>query len=205
MLALALPITTETADHHICYRTPLLTTSCTPDPIEDMTGPIEDYATEAKPTPFQCYSLLTAEWPWVTYWFNQLFPTFEGPTPFAYASLGYIKSNLKVWILQFGPAEVTTWTHIKAAMNGAGGDWQNYLAWIDSEPGFTLDAGATVHLFPEKLLAWLQTSSGSTTTSCVELIVTFNSASKVCENASCSPAVKGYCTQVNAESACAQS
>jgi hypothetical protein len=205
MVALALPITTETADNRICYRTPLLTTSCTPDHIEGVTGPIEDYATEAKPTLFQCYRLLKSEWLWVTYWFGQLFPAFEGPAPLAYTQLGFIKQILKLWILQFGPAEMTTWTDIKAAMNGAGEDWQDYLAWIDSDPGFTLDAGTTVHLFPEKLLASLQASSGSKTANSAEVKFSFNIASKVCDNVSCSPAVKGYCFQANKSSACAQS
>jgi hypothetical protein len=111
---------------------------------------------------------------------------------------------LKLWILQFGPAEMDSWTDIKTAINGAGENWQNYIAWIEGSPGFSLDAGTTVHLFPEKLLAWLQASC-STTAACKDLALIFNNASKVCDNASCSPAVKGYCTQTSDDSQCAHS
>ena len=204
MTPLELPMTTETADHRICYRTPLPTTTCTPDPIEYVTGPIVDYATVAKPTSFQCYSLFTAQWPWVTYWFNQLFPTFEGPAPITYTNLLIIKSILKLWILEFGPAEMDTWTDIKAAMNGAGENWKNYLGWIDSNPGFSTDAGATAHPFPAKLLASMLASSNSMTVMSTDIQV-FNQASTVCANATCSPSAKSYCIQINGASACAQS
>ena len=202
---LGLPKLTETFYHLICYRTPLPTTTCTPDPIEYVTGPIVDYATVAKPTRFQCYSLLTSQWPWVTYWFNRLFPTFEGPASITYTNLNTVKTVLKMWILEFGPAEMDTWTDIKAAMNGVGENWQNYLAWIDSDSGFSTDAGATVHPFPAKLLASLQASSYGRTSQSDELKQTINKYSTVCNNADCSSTMKGYCAQVSVTNACAQS
>ena len=201
-IALPLPITTETAGHLICYRTPLPTSGCTPDPIESVTGPIVDYATVAQPTSFQCYSLLKAQWPWVNYWFDHLFPDFEGPLPISYTNFILIKTYLKLWILQFGPSEMDTWTDIKAAINGAGENWKNYIGWYDSNPGFSTDAGVTVHPFPAKLLASLQ--AGGATGSNMEIQV-FNRESKVCADSSCSSTIKGYCLQTNSFSACANS
>lgn len=180
------------------------TSDCTPDPIQAVTGPIIDFATVAKPTQVQCYSLLKAQWPWLTYWFNRLFPTFVGALPIRYYESNLQKSLLYLWILQFGPAEMDTWTDIKAAVNGPGESWQNYMAWIDSDAGFSLDAGLSVKRFPEKLLAWLQASCSNTMT-CVELAVTFNYVRKPCDNGSCSSQVKAYCVQIDTGSACATS
>ena len=203
--ALALPLLTESADNLICYRTPLLTAGCTPDPIEAVTGTIIDYETVAKPTVYQCYELLKAEWPFITYWFDQLFPTFTGPVPNSYANMLFIKTTLQIWILHFGPAEMNTWTDIKAVMNDAGENWKNHMAWIDSNPGFSMDAGTTVKAFPAKLLAWLQSSCSSTTASCFELMATFSMWSGVCADASCSSSVKAYCAQISPTGPCASS
>jgi hypothetical protein len=202
---LALPTLTESADNRICYRTPLRTTGCTPDPIEAITGTIADYATAAKPTISQCYDLLTGQWPFVTYWFDRLFSTFEGPSPVSYQFLNWIKTILQIWILHFGPGDIDTWTDIKEAMNDAGENWVNHIAWIDSSAGFSLDAGATVKNFPEKLLAWLQSSCPGGTATCYEVLVPFNYQSTVCANAICSASVKAYCLQVTSNSACATS
>ena len=68
----SLPDLTETADNRICYRIQLPTSGCTPDPIESITGSINEYAGEAKPTQFQCYLLLTAMWPYVINAYNHL-------------------------------------------------------------------------------------------------------------------------------------
>ena len=201
--ALSLPILTESADNLICYRTPLPTTGCTPDPIEVVTGPITEYETVAKPTANQCYTLLKAQWAFATYWFNTLFPNFEGPSPTSDVNLIGIKTVLKLWILHFGPAEMDTWTDIKEAMNDAGENWKNHLGWIDSNPGFTLDAGATVKAFPAKLLAWLQSSCSSTTSGCTELFNTLSMLTTVCDKAPCSSTLKGYCRQYNEYSTCA--
>ena len=202
--ALHLPILTKTADNRICFRDELPSSGCTPDPIELVTGPIVDYATAAKPTAFQCYKLMKVQWAYLTYWFAQLFPGFEGPKPVTFFDLSSIKFILYLWILNFGPLEMNTWTDIKAAMNGPGENWKDYIAWVDTNPGFSLDAGVTVKAFPKILLDWLQSSYGMTSENVV-LINIFYKASTVCRNASCSPTVKGYCTQINNRSACALS
>ena len=186
------PITTET-DNRICYRTALPTSGCTPDPIETVTGPIENYATEAKPSTLQCYRLLKAEWPWLTHWFNKLFPSFTGPKPSNYFSRTIVKTVLHQWILQFGPTEMNTWTDFKEAMNGAGENWKNYFAWLEGTPGFSLNAGLTEKAFPAGLLTWLQ-SSCTDTTNCMELYYLINSCSTVCDNSQCSSKVKDFCT-----------
>ena len=201
---LGLPILEETANNLICYRTSSLTSGCSPDPIEAMTGSILDYEAVAKPTIYQCLNLLTAQWPFVTYWFDRLFPSFEGPSPINFEEFNMVKSTPQLWILHFGPAEMDTWTDIKEAMNDAGENWVNHMAWIDSSPGFTLDAGQTVKAFPAKLLAWLQ-SSCSTTAICPELFGAFNMKSTVCDNASCSSEVRVYCAQIDLTNACATS
>ena len=195
---LRLPLLTESADNLICYRTPLPTAGCTPDPIESVTGTIIDYETVAKPTDIQCFNLLTAEWPFVTYWFDQLFPTFTGPVPNTHFYMAYLKTALQIWILHFGPAEMNTWTDIKEAMNDAGENWKNHMAWIDSSPGFSLDAGTTVKAFPAKLLAWLQ-SKCSVTPACMELWATFNLSSSVCYGNSIPLDAQAYCSQIISE------
>jgi hypothetical protein len=201
---LYLPLDTETEDHRICYRTQLPTSDCTPDPIQAVIGPIVDYATVGKPTLAQCYDLIKVKWPWLTYWFNRLFPTFVGPLPIDYFNFNLIKSVLYLWILQFGPAEIDTWTDIKAAVNGSEESWQDYMAWIDSDAGFSLDGGLSVKRFPEKLLAWLQ-ASGGTTMNCVELSTTLNYVRKPCKSSACSSQVKAYCLQIDDGSVCANS
>jgi hypothetical protein len=156
----------------------------------------------AKPTAFQCYHLLTAQWPFITYWFNRLFSTFEGPSPITLEELIWIKTTLQIWILHFGPAEMDTWTDIKEAMNDVGENWVNHMAWIDSSPGFSLNAGATVKNFPEELRTWLQSSCTNGSGACLEISATFNMKSTVCANASCSPEAKTYCAQISPEGAC---
>jgi hypothetical protein len=163
-----------------------------------------DYATEATPMPLQCFKLLKAQSAYMTYWFAQLFPDFEGPNPGSLEDFDDIKSVLYLWILHFGPFEIDTWTDIKAAMNGPGENWKNYIAWIDSIPGFSVDAGATVKAFPNALISWLQSSYASTV-DCPEVNNTFNVESTVCDNGSCSTAVKVYCKQVVPWSSCASS
>ncbi len=200
---LNLPIRTESADNRICYRTRLPISSCTPDPIEAVTGEIVDYATVAKPTAYQCFDLLKAEWPFVNYWFDRLFPAFEGVSPNSHSNMVFTKTTLQIWIMQFGPSEMNDWTDIKEAMNDAGENWGNHMAWINSSPGFSLDAGETVKVFPEKLLTWLQSSCSSTTANCFELMTTFNMFSTACSSGSCSASVKTYCTQIQSDSPCA--
>jgi hypothetical protein len=202
--ALSLPITTETADNRICYRDELPSSDCTPDPIELVTDTIVDYATTAKPTTFQCYKLLKAQWPYMTYWLNLLFPNLEDMESMSMQGLDSIKSVLYLWILNFGPGEMDTWTDIKAAINGPGENWKNYIAWVDTNPGFSVDGGVNFKQFPDVLLAWLQSSYSSTEDN-EELTDTFNYVSTVCDTTPCSSELKGYCSQAFSWSDCAKS
>ena len=197
-----LPYLTETEDHRICYRQKLPESECTPDPIEYIAGSITDYAGIAKPTRFQCNRLLAAQWPYVIKAFDSLFPNFLGPNRLTNNSYESIQSFLHLLILTFGYAEVNTWTDLKAAWNAPSDNWDNYLAWIDTAPGYTLDGGATVKAFPAALLQWLTTSCADTY-SCMELATLFNDKSVVCEDLGCSATIKGYCMQVDDGSNCA--
>jgi hypothetical protein len=203
--SLNMPILTETEDNRICYGSQLYATSCVPDSIEIVTGAIDGYGTNANPTEFQCLKLLNAEWGFLTYWFKQLFPTFEGPPYTSFNNLSHIKNILYIWILRFGAAEMNAWTDIKTAMNGATENWENYIAWIDTDAGFSLDGGATVKPFPSILLAWLQFSCTSTD-DCDPLLSTFNWVDAVCYSPNpCTPQLESYCMQVDSGSDCATS
>ena len=202
--AYSLPLTTEDSVNNICYRYQLPTAACTKTFIEGITGVISGYGTPAVLfTPQQCYKLLKEQWTPTSYWFTTLFPTFTRPTGATDTELTTIKSILHLWILQFGSAEVGTWTDIKAAANGAAGNWQNYIGWIDIAPGFSLDAGATRKDFPATLLAWLTTYCNNSSFICKELAL-FNLKSTVCANPACLVGTtKGYCGQIAPNSACA--
>jgi len=147
---------------------------------------------KVKVTTVQCYKLLKAQWPHVTYSFGKLFAGFTGPTGATATQLVAIKSVLQQWILQFGPYPLTydpDWTPLIAAFKTA--DWSGFLGWLGSSPGYTLDAGTTIKTFPKDLETWLFNSCVSTQT-CSELAV-LNSKSTVCANASCLTSVKVPC------------
>ena len=198
------PSTSKSADNRICFYTELLTWTCTPDPIEYATEPILEYTTDAQPTYFQCLKLFSVQWPFVTFWFDQLFPNVVRLTPISSRGLQYIKSTLYLWIMQFGPAEMNTWTDIKALFNGAPENWTNYLAWLGADDGFTLDAGATVKTFPPLLLARLKDQCGSDPGNCDELFI-FNRWSSVCDNLLCLPNAKNACTLLDTGGDCQNS
>lgn len=190
------PEVSKTADNRICFGTQLPASTCTPDPIEYATGPIINYATDAEPTYYQCLKLLSLQWPFVTLWYNKLFPSFVGPTPVSKSELARIKSTLYMWIMLFGPAEVDTWTDIKALLNGASEDWKNSLAWFGSEDGLTFDRGASVKAFPPMLLAYVKDQCDNDVDDCGELYI-FNEWSTVCDDSDCLSAAKSACAQLN--------
>jgi hypothetical protein len=186
----------------VCFRHPMLTHNCVPDSIEQITGPVLDYGTgAAKPTKLQCYSMLKALWPFVTYWFNKLFPGFVGPINSTSLELLSIRAVVYMWILQFGASVMDTWTDVKALVSGNAKDWENYMAWIDSDPGFSVNRGIAAKAFPVELQAWLVTTCNGVTNGCKDLAV-FNLKSSVCEDSGCSAEVQGYCKQIDTSSNC---
>lgn len=200
--AYSLPCLIEALDHRICYYNALPACDCTPNPMEQIIGPFTEESTgTARPTTAQCYELLKAQWPFITYWFRTLFPDFRGPADASDSDILAIKSILYLWIQQFGPAEIGGWTNIKSAVNGEAANWANYLAWVDFKPGFSLDAGATVFPFPVHLLSWLQTLCAQGTAVCKELAL-FNLKSTVCHTSTCPAAVLELCSQVSPTSDC---
>lgn len=201
--AYSLPLLIESASHFFCFFEPKPTLDCTPDPIETLIGPITDYATVAKPTKHQCYNLLTAQWPFLTHWFDQLFPNFVGPQGATVDELLKIRSVLYLWILRFGPSEVNSWTDIKNMVKAQASEWANYMAWIETTPGISLQSSIPPTPFPADLLAWLSASCSGVTVGCKDLDV-FNLKSIVCD-AACAAPVNGYCLHVKPGSACATS
>jgi hypothetical protein len=200
--AYSLPALAETADHRICFRNLLPDIGCTPDPIEYVTGAIKDYGTPSpKPTTFQCYKLLDSQWFYITYWFGQLFSGFLGPAGATDAEILTIKSVLYLWILQFGPAEITYWTGIRAAVNEAQSQWVQFVARLGVNPGFSVNNGSTWADFPDSLLTWLRATCGSTAATCKDLDV-FNLKTTACDSA-CPPDLKTLCQQIKPSSTCA--
>ena len=180
----------------------MLTYDCVPDTIEQITGPILDYGTgAAKPTQQQCYSMLKALWPFVTYWFDKLFPGFVGPKDCTSLELLSIRAVAYLWILQFGASVMDSWTDMKTVMTGNAGEWENYMAWIDSNAGFSLNRGVEAKAFPAEVQTWLVAACKGTTEGCKDLAV-FNLKSSVCADSSCSAQVKGYCQQIDTSSSC---
>jgi hypothetical protein len=83
-----------------------------------------------RPTIDQCFELLTAEWPFVTYWFGEIFPNFKPPGFAMSSEIDMLKSVLFLWILQYGPSEIKNdplWQDIVTTFNNASLDWSRLL------------------------------------------------------------------------------
>ena len=191
----ALPLTTET-NGLMCYRQRRPAISCTPDPLEAVVDPITDYtpAGNAKPTSKQCKKFLVAEWPFIMHWFTQFFGTFPGPSGATDDELLTIKSTLYLWILQFGPAEMsaTEWDTLKTDLNSAGNLWSSFLAWTGSPPQYSTEgANAAGKNFPTVLSDWITTTCGNSMAGCLDLQV-FNLKSTVCNITPCS--IQSHCS-----------
>jgi len=199
--AFGLPYQVETGGR-ICFHSSISATDCSSDSIVAVTGTIADFATVAKPTLFQCYRLLKAEWSLVIYWFGYLFSGFVGPQGATSAELLKIKSVLHLWILQFGAGEINTWTAIKSAVNAPASEWTKYMAWLGPTSGFSVDAGANVLPYPADLQTWLTSSCSDSAVECKDLDV-FNLKSTACSS-SCIAAARPLCPLISANSACPQ-
>ena len=200
----ALPLTTET-DGLMCYRQRRPAISCTPDPLEAVVDSITDYtpAGNAKPTSKQCKKLLVAEWPFLMHWFTQFFGTFPGPSGATDDELLTIKSTLYLWILHFGPAEMsaTEWDALKADLKSAGNLWSSFLAWTGSPPQYSTEGeNAAGKDFPAVLSDWITTSCGNSMAGCLDLQV-FNLKSTVCNTTPCT--IQSHCSVAFPGSDCA--
>ena len=182
-----LPLLEET-EGLICYRQPVPTTTCDPLPVA-VTGTIASDVSGLRLTLEQCYELLYTEWPFVTYWFSQLFGDFTPPVSATETEEYELKTVLWLWILQFGPSALSSepaWQAIVTTFNDASLAWEGLLAWSD---GYL--AGGTIHSYPAGL-----------TPTAPELSL-FNLFSEVCTTAGC--ALQTQCQEVAPESTCATS
>ena len=187
-----LPLTDET-DGMICYRQPVPQLDC--NPLAIVTGTISEDVDGLHPTKDQCNELLTIQWPVLTGWFNEFFPDFTLPAKTGAETSAYMNTELKVWILQYGPSAMSAdplWQALINTFNSATLDWTKLLAWGGATPGYSPD-GSTTARFPAALEA--SVSGGK-----VQLDL-FNYFSTVC-NSACSFTTE--CQMVKPDSVCTQ-
>ena len=184
----ALPYITE-QNGKFCYRMHRPTNTCDAgNAIETLVGPISGYSSNAATfTDAQCTKLLTAHWPYVTHWFDQLFQDFKGPSPATKYDVLWIKTILQLWILQFGPNEMKKWNQIITAMTTPG-TWAAYRG--DKDQGFSVNGGTDFTAFPPALAAWI--SSYCSDNHCADLRV-FNVKRDSCLDLGCDPSLEQYC------------
>ena len=179
----SLPLSSARTDQLMCFRQRQPTITCTSDPVEAVIGAI----TGDTPASYQCLKLLVSVWPYLTHWFDQLFPSYSDPSSATADDLLTIKSVIFVWILQFGASEMSrdTWDPLKTAL-GTGGDWTSYLAWAGTDPKFSLDGSVTPLDFPTVLSDWIKNTAGcnQAPAGCMDLLP-FNTLSTACDTAVC--------------------
>jgi hypothetical protein len=153
----SLPLTDET-NGLICYNEPVPDLTC--DPLTPVMGVLQSDEAGLHPTADQCYKLLKAEWPYVTYWFGEIFPNFHPPDTSDYGKY-MLKTVLWLWILQYGPGELRgneLWQNIVTTFNNDSLDWTQLFAWMGDLKGFNPDGSATFS-FPAVLEASLTETS----------------------------------------------
>ena len=173
-----LPYAAARTDLLMCFRQPPSETTCTPDPVETVVGSITgDY-----PTTTQCLKLLTAEWPFLMHWFEQLFTGYSDPSYATDAQLRMFKPVFYLWILHFGPSEMLSseWDPLRTALS-AGGAWNGYLAWAGETPQYTVNGWDHVTDFPAVLSDWIKSSEGcnKARAGCIDLLP-FNYITQLC-------------------------
>lgn len=173
----------------MCYRQPVPTLTC--DPLLAVIGNIGTAA-----GPDECFKLLTGQWPYVKYWFSDLFPNFTPPTATSYEvymEVYMLKTVLWLWILQYGPSVLkseSAWQGLVTTFNNASLDWTKLLAWAGASTGYSPDGTATA-LFPAELEATLTQASPE--------LQLFNHFSTLC-NSACP--LGAQCRQINPTSIC---
>ena len=179
----SLPLSSTRTDQLLCFRQQPATATCDTNALEE----VIDTITGDVPDTAQCQKLLVVEWPFLTYWFGELFQGYSDPTPATADQILTIKSVMYVWILHFGPSEMLAedWATLKTDLSG-GGDWSNYLAWAGETPKYTKDGTNTSFDFPEALSAWIKDSEGcaKVPAGCMDLLV-FNTLSTSCDASNC--------------------
>ncbi len=189
--AYSLPLIDET-NGLICYRQPAPDLTC--DPLTPVLGVLDSDADGLHPTPDQCYDLLKAQWPFVTYWFGEIFPNFDPPDTATDDEKNMLKTVLRLWILQYGPSEIKAnplWQGIVTTFNNASLDWTRLLAWSGVLKGYSPDGTATAS-FPTALETSLTQASPE--------MKLFNHFSTLCASA-CS--LGAQCQQISANNVCA--
>jgi hypothetical protein len=187
----SLPLTDET-NGLICYNDPVPDSSC--DALTPVLGDLHPSESGLHPTIDQCFKLLKVEWPFVTYWFGEIFPSFKPPDASTMIEKNMLKSVLLLWILQYGSADIKLdplWQDIVTTFNNASLDWSRLLAWSGVLKGFSRN-GSTPLPFPKVLETSLTQTSPE-----MQLI---NHFSTLCAS-SCS--LGAQCQQISATSVCA--
>lgn len=108
------PLLAET-DGIYCYRQ--VVRGC--DPLAEISESIKSDSSGLLPTLNQCHELLLVSWPFVTYWFGEIFPKFTPPSTATERKVYELKTVLWVWIMQYGPA----------TFDDDMLDWEQLLAW----------------------------------------------------------------------------
>jgi hypothetical protein len=191
-----LPISTPGA---VCFRLGTEFPNCDHDVLEGIMGPIEkDYYGNLQPTEAQCAELLNANWPFAEYWLKTIFPNYSPPTTFL--ALNLQKNILRLWIQQFHPSLLVNdpdWKPLIDAINAPAANWSNYLSWGGVTPGYTLDGGTTLRLFPPQLQAFLEETCSTAGCNDVNLL---NAGSTVCFTPSC--ALPSTCQMISTAYPC---
>ena len=155
----SLPLTDE-ANGLICFRQPVPDLTC--DPLTPILGELDAGNTGSlHPTADQCYKLLNTLWPFVTYWFGEMFPNFNPPGTSTKVEKSMLKTVLWLWILQYGPSQLKTnaeWQGIVTTFNNASLDWTKVLAWAGATTGYSPN-GSTKLNFPAVLVTSLTQTS----------------------------------------------
>jgi len=175
-----------------CFNHQIPNPSC--DPLTSLVGTIASDENGMHPTWDQCMEVFKLSWPFVTYWFGELFPDFT--PPFSSIRDAYkTESVLWLWLLQFGPSTLKfdpEWQDLVSTFNDPLLDWSLLLAWEGPPVVYTTD-GSTPKSFPMVLTDWLTASSSE-----LEL---FNYYSEVCWTEGC--ALAEVCQNVYPGSTCA--
>ena len=148
-----LPTVPETAGS-ICYRTKVSGHDCILTAVEAITGDIHTATPGTlSPTATDCYGLLKAQWPMITYWFEELFPTFSPPASTTDRDYVVVKTILQLWILQFGPDQLkfdADWIAVVGLFNKSSDEW-GYISATNNGVFY----GMGMINFPPELAAWI--------------------------------------------------
>ena len=184
----------------ICYRQPVPTIDCGHDLLSAVvTGTIPDIVGALNPTQAQCDELLHTQWPWVTYWFDQLFGGMTLPQSATADDSLLIKTTIWALILKQGPATLNgdqSWKDFVAVFKSVTPPWTTLLGWPSSADGTTTPAGYSIDGSTK-----LSLPTGLTLTSTSLTLILLNHFSEVCaDNYGCP--LFNQCSIVDPNSIC---